>query len=52
MKWCIQCHKRTDVNMKGNAYYENLQQVHDLLKEGKKVTAALMGGIECGKCHY
>jgi mono/diheme cytochrome c family protein len=52
MKWCIQCHKRTEVNMKGNAYYENLQQVHDLLKEGKKVTAALMGGIECGKCHY
>ncbi|WP_428328437.1 cytochrome c3 family protein [Mucilaginibacter sp.] len=52
MKWCIQCHKRTDVNIKGNAYYENLQQVHDLLKEGKKVTAAAMGGIECGKCHY
>jgi mono/diheme cytochrome c family protein len=52
MKWCIQCHRRTEVNIKGNAYYENLQQVHDLLKEGKKVTAALMGGIECGKCHY
>jgi mono/diheme cytochrome c family protein len=52
MKWCIQCHKRTDVNMKGNAYYEKMQAVHDLLKEGKKVTAAAMGGIECGKCHY
>jgi hypothetical protein len=52
MKWCIQCHKRTNVDFKGNAYYANLQQVHDLLKDGKKVTAALMGGIECGKCHY
>ena len=52
MKWCIQCHKRTDVNMKGNAYYTNLEQVHDLIKQGKKVTAAAMGGIECGKCHY
>jgi len=52
MKWCIQCHKRTDVNMKGNAYYEKMQAVHDLLKEGKPVTAAAMGGIECGKCHY
>jgi mono/diheme cytochrome c family protein len=52
MKWCIQCHKRTDVNMKGNAYYENMIQVHDLIKQGKKVTAAAMGGIECGKCHY
>jgi len=52
MKWCIQCHKRTNVDFKGNAYYANLQQVHDLLKDHKKVTAALMGGIECGKCHY
>jgi mono/diheme cytochrome c family protein len=52
MKWCIQCHKRTDVNMKGNAYYENMIQVHDLIKQGKKVTEAAMGGIECGKCHY
>jgi mono/diheme cytochrome c family protein len=52
MKWCIQCHKRTEVDFKGNAYYTNLEQVHDLLKEGKKVTVAQMGGIECGKCHY
>jgi len=52
MKWCIQCHKRTDVNMKGNAYYANMIQVHDLIKRGQKVTAAAMGGIECGKCHY
>jgi mono/diheme cytochrome c family protein len=52
MKWCIQCHKRTDVNMKGNAYYENMIQVHDLIKRGQRVTVAAMGGIECGKCHY
>jgi mono/diheme cytochrome c family protein len=52
MKWCIQCHKRTEVNMKGNAYYEKMEAVHALLREGKKVTAAAMGGIECGKCHY
>jgi mono/diheme cytochrome c family protein len=52
MKWCIQCHKRTDVNMKGNAYYEKMEQVHDLLRRGEKVTVAAMGGIECGKCHY
>ncbi|HVW96521.1 MAG TPA: c-type cytochrome [Mucilaginibacter sp.] len=52
MKWCIQCHKRTNVDFKGNAYYTNLQQVHDLLKQNKKVTVAMMGGIECGKCHY
>jgi len=52
MKWCIQCHKRTDINMKGNAYYENMIQVHDLIKRGVKVTPAQLGGIECGKCHY
>ncbi|WP_259068201.1 cytochrome c3 family protein [Mucilaginibacter sp. X4EP1] len=52
MKWCIQCHKRTDVNTKGNAYYENMIAVHDLIKQGKPVTEAAMGGIECGKCHY
>jgi len=52
MKWCIQCHKRTEVDGKGNAYYTNLEQVHDLIKKNGKVTEAMMGGIECGKCHY
>ncbi len=52
MKWCVQCHKRTDVNMKGNAYYEKMVAVHDLIKKNGKVTEAMMGGIECGKCHY
>jgi len=52
MKWCIQCHKRTDVNMKGNAYYENMEIIHDRIKRGEKITESEMGGIECGKCHY
>jgi cytochrome c551/c552 len=52
MKWCIQCHKRTDINIKGNGYYENMLAVHDLIKKGVKVTPAQLGGIECGKCHY
>ncbi len=52
MKWCIQCHKRTNVDFKGNPYYEKMEAVHKLLADGKQVTAAQMGGIECGKCHY
>ncbi|RKR81419.1 cytochrome c2 [Mucilaginibacter gracilis] len=52
MKWCIQCHKRTEVDYKGNAYYDNMLQIHDRIKRGEKVTAAALGGIECGKCHY
>ncbi|HVV54588.1 MAG TPA: cytochrome c3 family protein [Mucilaginibacter sp.] len=52
MKWCIQCHKRTEIKIKGNAYYERMEQVHELLRKGGKVTEAMMGGIECAKCHY
>lgn len=52
MGWCINCHRETNVQMEGNEYYE---KIHDELakKYGvDKVTAAQMGGLECGKCHY
>ena len=52
MKWCINCHRETAVNHKDNAYYDKLMAAHDALKDGKKVTAAVLGGLECGKCHY
>nr|WP_294896893.1 cytochrome c3 family protein [uncultured Pedobacter sp.] len=52
MKWCINCHKATEVNAKGNAYYDKVIAAHDKIKKGEKVTAAVLGGIECGKCHY
>ena len=52
MGWCIDCHRETDVKMEGNAYYEKIHA--ELAKKyGKdKLTAAEMGGLECGKCHY
>jgi cytochrome c2 len=51
MGWCIDCHRQTDVNAKGNAYYDNLVQVHaESSKEALKV--ADIGGLECSKCHY
>jgi cytochrome c551/c552 len=52
MKWCINCHKETEVNHKDNKYYDKLMAAHDQLKKGEKVTAAVLGGLECGKCHY
>jgi len=52
MKWCINCHKTKDVNFKGNAYYDKIIAAHDQLKKGQHITPALLGGIECGKCHY
>ena len=52
MGWCIDCHKETKVKMEGNGYYKNIHE--DLSKKYgvDKVTAAQMGGKECGKCHY
>ncbi len=52
MKWCINCHKETEVNHKDNAYYDKIMAAHDELKKGVKPTAAVLGGLECGKCHY
>ena len=52
MGWCIDCHRETDVDLKGNEYYA---KIHEQLakKYGvEKVTAAQLGGLECGKCHY
>ncbi|MES3016441.1 MAG: cytochrome c3 family protein [Bacteroidota bacterium] len=52
MKWCINCHKETEVDHKDNPYYDRLIAAHDKLKKGEKVTAAVLGGLECSKCHY
>jgi len=52
MGWCINCHRQTDVNAKGNAYYDKLLQLHDPNNSGKKMKVENIGGLECGKCHY
>jgi len=52
MGWCVNCHRETEVNSKGNAYYDNIIAKHEAIKKGVKITAAEMGGIECAKCHY
>ena len=55
MKWCIECHRKTEVAMEGNPYYDRL---HKALKEkykgqyNVKFTVDKIGGLECGKCHY
>jgi len=51
MGWCIDCHRKTDVNTEGNAYYDKLVELHDQeSKEALKVED--IGGLECSKCHY
>jgi mono/diheme cytochrome c family protein len=52
MGWCINCHRETNVDLKGNEYYA---KIHDQLAKQygvEKVTIAQLGGLECGKCHY
>ena len=51
MGWCIDCHRKTNVNAKGNAYYTKLVELHNSEnKEPLKVQN--IGGLECSKCHY
>lgn len=53
MKWCINCHKETDIsNQKDNAFYTKIIAAHEKIKKGEKITPAALGGLECGKCHY
>ena len=55
MGWCINCHRETKVQMKGNGYYDKLSK--DLKKIYKEegvedFTVEHIGGLECAKCHY
>ena len=53
MGWCIDCHRKTNVNNEGNAYYDKLIQVHEASKgKGNKMKVEDIGGLECSKCHY
>jgi len=52
MGWCVDCHRKTDVKMEGNAYYDKIHAELSKKYGVEKLTAAQMGGLECGKCHY
>ncbi len=52
MGWCINCHRETDVKLKDNDYYKKIHEELSRKYGVEKLTAAQMGGLECGKCHY
>lgn len=52
MGWCITCHRETNVKVEGNAYYEKIHAELSKKYGVENLTAAQMGGLECGKCHY
>ncbi len=53
MGWCINCHRETQVQVESNDYYSKM---HEELKEkygdDAEITVEMIGGLECGKCHY
>lgn len=54
MGWCINCHRDTEIQFFDNAFYAEYEALHEKVKSGEidRVTADLVGGIECSKCHY
>jgi len=52
MSWCIDCHRKTEVKLEGNEYYTKIHEQLSKKYGVEKLTAAQMGGLECGKCHY
>ena len=52
MGWCINCHRETEVQFEKNGYYQDFHEELIEKYHGEKITAAKIGGLECGKCHY
>lgn len=52
MGWCINCHRETNVKVEDNEYYKKIHEELSKKYGVDKLTAAQMGGLECGKCHY
>ena len=54
MGWCIDCHRKTEVQFTDNGYYQKFVKLHDELKSGKRtrITVEDVGGTECSICHY
>ena len=52
MGWCINCHRETNVKVEDNEYYKKIHEELSKKYGVSQLTAAQMGGLECGKCHY
>jgi mono/diheme cytochrome c family protein len=52
MGWCIDCHRKTDVNSAGNEYYDRLVALHNKSNSKEPLKVQNIGGLECSRCHY
>jgi len=58
MGWCINCHRKTEVQYADNGYYDRLHEYYKEhygdyeMRKGQAFTVEKIGGLECSKCHY
>lgn len=54
MGWCINCHRETGVQFFDNTFYTQYEELQKRVKSEKidTITAEMIGGTECSKCHY
>lgn len=53
MGWCIDCHRQKEVDLVNNDYYADMHEKMKQKHEGvENFTVDMIGGLECGKCHY
>lgn len=54
MGWCIECHRKSEVDFHSNEFYNNYENLRQMVSKGEidAVTVEKVGGIECMKCHY
>jgi len=54
MGWCINCHRKTNVQFTQNNYYSLYEDYHKELAQGVRdsIKAVDIGANDCMKCHY
>ena len=52
MGFCVDCHRQKEIDMESNDYYKEMHENLKIKYPDEKITPAMMGGLECGKCHY
>lgn len=54
MGWCINCHRRSEVQFEENGFYKEYVRYHEELESGlrTRVTVEDIGGNNCQTCHY
>ncbi len=52
MKWCINCHKSTDIRFDNPYYRATFRDKYEEIKAHRKFKVADLGGLDCARCHY